>query len=255
MTAATRDAVRKIARDTKKSHGSGGFRIEILSPGTALGHPDSGVGTIGRIDHARVQPGTLIAMHPHRDDEILTYIRSGEVTHKDSVGQMERISATRLMLMNAGSAFQHEELVDPDGDVLTALQIFLRPAAAGLEPQVQFHDFANAISANAWRLLAGPEDADPLTVRSRSWVADGRFDAGRDHALPDMPDRHLTRLLYVFEGEVSVQGVALGTGEAARLTADISHIRAEARSDLVLFTTDEDAPAFDGGMFSGNNRT
>ncbi|MGY9047484.1 MAG: pirin family protein [Rhodobacterales bacterium] len=250
----TQNAVRKIAIGAKKSHGAGGFRIEILFPGSALGHPDSGIGTIGRIDHARVQPGTLVAMHPHRDDEILTYIRSGKVTHKDTIGQTEMISATRMMLMNAGSSFQHEELVDPDGDTLTALQIFLRPSTGGLEPRVQFHDVATAVSKNTWRLLAGPDDADPLTVRSQSWVADGQFDAGRNHALPDMPDRNLTRLLYVFNGKVTVRGLALGTGDAAILSADVMHIKAEDRSDLVLFTTDEDAPAFDGGMFSGNNQ-
>ena len=94
-------------------------------------------------------------MHPHRDDEILTYLRRGRVRHRDSVGHVEEISPTRLMLMNAGHRFEHEEEV-LEGP-LEALQIFLRPRAADLEPLVQFHDFGAALSEGAWRLVAGPE--------------------------------------------------------------------------------------------------
>src|SRR5690554_6725929 len=86
----------KFDRSSKKHHGRGGFQIEILFPGLAAGsREDSGIGTIGRIDHARVQPGTLIPMHPHRDDEILTYLRSGRVRHSDTVGKAEEISPAR----------------------------------------------------------------------------------------------------------------------------------------------------------------
>ncbi len=91
----------KLDRSIKHKHGSGGFGIEILHPGLALNNGDSGIGAIGRIDHARVTPGTVIAMHPHRDDEILTYLRSGRVRHLDTVGHSEDISNMRLMLMNA----------------------------------------------------------------------------------------------------------------------------------------------------------
>ncbi len=63
-----------------------GFGIEILYPG--LIRPaleDSGFSTIGRIDHARIAPGTLIPMHPHKNDEILTYLRSGRTFSTGSV--------------------------------------------------------------------------------------------------------------------------------------------------------------------------
>ena len=247
-----RFAVEAIRRAEKTRHGSGGFRIEILWPGTALGRKDSGIGTIGRIDQARVQPGTLVKMHPYRDDEILTYIRTGQVEHKDTVGDVETITSTRLMLMGAGAEFQHEELVDPQGDTLTALQIFLRPETGGLDPQVRFHDFGAPISENAWRRIAGPDDTDPLEVRSSTWIDDGRFDADRTVQLPFEHGSDLTRLLYVFEGSVTIGGHAFGTGEAALLSPDVALIEVHERSDLVLLTTDEHAPLFDGGMFSGN---
>jgi redox-sensitive bicupin YhaK (pirin superfamily) len=241
----------KIDRSSKRVHRVGGFGIEILFPGMTLNEGDSGVGAIGRIDHARVTPGTVIAMHPHRDDEILTYLRQGVVRHRDTVGHTEEISSTRLMLMNAGHTFQHEETVLPVGGTLEGLQIFLRPREADLEPLVQFHEFDAPVSANAWRLLAGPTDA-PLTVRAEAWVHDARLDAGREMALPPAPQRGVRRLLYVFTGQVSAAGVRLTEGESLLLDDGDYRAAAEQDSDLVLFTTDPNADVFRGGMFSGN---
>lgn len=53
---------------------------------------DTGFATIGRIDHAHILPGTLIPMHPHIDEEILTYLRSGKINLLDSEGITETIS-------------------------------------------------------------------------------------------------------------------------------------------------------------------
>src|SRR5947209_6948675 len=82
----------KLDRTMKQGHRSGGFGIEILFPGRTLEEGDSGIGAIGRIDHAHVTPGTVIRMHPHKDDEILTYLRRGTVMHSDTVGHQEPIS-------------------------------------------------------------------------------------------------------------------------------------------------------------------
>jgi redox-sensitive bicupin YhaK (pirin superfamily) len=241
----------KLDRSSKRVHRVGGFGIEILFPGMTLNEGDSGIGAIGRIDHARVTPGTVIAMHPHRDDEILTYLRQGTVQHRDTIGHTEEISNTRLMLMNAGYTFQHEEMVLPVGGTLEGLQIFLRPRTADLEPLVQFHELDASVSANAWRLLAGPSDA-PLTVRADAWVHDARLHAGREMDLPPTPRRAVRRLLYVFTGHVSAAGVTLTEGESILLDDGDYRAVAEQHSDLVLFTTDPNAEVFRGGMFSGN---
>jgi redox-sensitive bicupin YhaK (pirin superfamily) len=142
----------KIDNTIKYGKQHGGFGIQILYPG--LVRPqlnDSGFSTIGRIDHARINPGTLIPMHPHKDDEILTYLRSGHVKHLDSEGRTGTISGRNLMVMNAGSSFYHEERVLAEGGVLEGLQIFIRPEAAGLSPQVQFHELSEIYSDNTWR--------------------------------------------------------------------------------------------------------
>lgn len=102
--------IKKIENNQKTNFESGGFRIQILFPGKELESNDTGIGTIGRIDHASVSPGTVVSMHPHEDDEILTYVRNGKLKHKDSEGIIEEVSKDRLMMMNAGKLFYHEEL-------------------------------------------------------------------------------------------------------------------------------------------------
>src|SRR4028118_1040207 len=148
--------LKKIGNSEKVTKQHGGFGIEILSPGTVTPNAkDTGIGTIGRIDQARVMPGTLVVMHPHRDDEILTYLRSGRVKHLDSEGLTETISSNKLMMMNTGKKFYHEELVLEAGEVLEGLQIFIRPEQSALQPRVQFYDLPEKFSVNQWRKLAG----------------------------------------------------------------------------------------------------
>ena len=191
----------KILNNQKIAHKRGGFGIEILFPGQAMDTSDTGIATIGRIDHAHILPGTFIPMHPHRDDEILTYTRSGTVQHKDSEGITEIISSKKLMLMNAGSTIYHEELVLEESGDLEGLQIFLRPQKNGLPPRVQFHEFAEAHSLDQWRAVAGKEADQPLQIRSSTWVYDMRLRQGMRQSLPELSIEQASCLLYVFAGE------------------------------------------------------
>jgi len=240
----------KIGNGSRRGDWNRGFAVEILYPGQALKAGDSGIGAIGRIDRARVAAGHVVAMHPHRDDEILTYVRAGSMLHRDSVQNEEKVTETRLMMMNAGHTFQHEEeILGPDAT--EALQIFLRPRATELEPKVQFHDFGEAFSRDVWRLLAAPEGA-PLEVRAQAWVQDVRLSAGASLPLPALQAAGAVRLLYVFAGEARIGALTLHAGESAYLEEAGGTVEAVSEADVVLFTTDPAAATFKCGMFSGN---
>ncbi|MGY2134265.1 pirin family protein [Hymenobacter sp. HD11105] len=243
----------KLSTAEKISQQHGGFGIDILLPGQTLGDADSGLGTLGRIDHAHVRPGTLVPMHPHRDDEILTYLRRGRVQHRDSEGNFEPISAKRFMLMNAGSTFLHEEQVLAEGGELEGMQIFLRPEKSGLPPQVQFYAPGATFSLNQWRALAGPAASFPLHIRSQTWVSDARLAGGASLALPAPPVAGAISLLYVFEGEVKVNDhLHLTKGESLLLQNEAAQLVAGPPSDLVLLVTDPTSVYYDQGMYSGN---
>jgi hypothetical protein len=242
----------KINNAVKFGKKQGGFGIEILYPGTIVPDADdTGIATIGRIDQAIVTPGTLIPMHPHWDDEILTYLRKGKVKHLDSEGTTDEISNTTLM--NAGARFYHEERVLEEGGVLEGLQIFIRPETEGLKPRVQFHDLAEAFSMNQWRKLAGKGDEYPLEIRSNTWIQDIQLTEGITQYLLQLPIQNSTILFYVFEGEVEVNNnIVLKTGESILIERESPAFHALQKSDVVLFITDKNAPYFAGGMYSGN---
>lgn len=242
--------------DSAKRYGKeqGGFGIQVLYPGIVRpGDKDTGFATLGRIDHARILPGTLIPMHPHQDDEILTYLRSGKVKHLDSEGHTGIISNQKLMMMNAGAKFYHEELTLEEGGILEGLQIFIRPEAGGLKPQVQFHELPEVYSSNHWRKLAGKGSDYPLQIRSCTWLMDLRLEENREITLPELPDQHTACLFYVFKGSVQLNGsLTVNAGDSVLLENENPVFRALETSDIVLFLTKTDSIHFDDGMYSGN---
>lgn len=244
----------KIDKAIKYGKQYGGFGIQILYPG--LIRPqlnDSGFSTIGRIDHAHLKPGTLIPMHLHKDDEILTYLRSGYVKHQDSEGYTDIISNQRLMMMNAGASYSHEERVLAEGGVLEGLQIFIRPETADLPPMVQFAQLPDTYSDNRWRKIAGNGIDYPLQLRSNTWLMDLRLKKGEEIALPEAPSENCTFLFYVFDGKINVnETMTLVAGESALIEAERPVFYAVQTSDIVLFITQTNADRFDGGMYSGN---
>ena len=244
----------KIDNTIKYGKQHGGFGIQILYPGLIQpGLQDTGFSTIGRIDHARINPGTLIPMHPHKDDEILTYLRSGKVKHLDSETYTDVISNQRLMMMNAGANFYHQERVLEEGGVLEGLQIFIRPETPGLLPKVQFYQLPETYSNNVWRKIAGKGDDYPLQIRSNTWLMDLRLEKDAEIILPEAPSENCAFLFYVFEGKINVnETMVLDTGESALIEMESSIFRAVKTSDIVLFITQTNADHFDGGMYSGN---
>lgn len=246
--------ITKIENAIKYGKKHGGFGIQILYPG--LIRPelnDSGFATIGRIDHARITPGTLIPMHPHRDDEILTYLRNGKVKHLDSEGFTDVISSKRLMLMNAGAKYEHEERVLAEGGILEGLQIFIRPETAGLPPQVQFYQMPETHSKNLWRKIAGKGEDYPLQIRSNTWLMDVRLETGQAITLPEAPAENCSFLFYVFDGRIKInETIALASGESAWVEMESPTFLATQTTDIVLFITQTTAGHFDGGMYSGN---
>lgn len=246
----------KLNNAIKYGKQHGGFGIEILYPGVIL--PDSGdtgIAGIGRIDQAKVTPGTLIPMHPHIDDEILTYLRAGKVKHLDSEGTTAKISNTKLMMMNAGASFYHEELVLLDDGTLEGLQIFIRPEKGGLKPQVQFYDLPEPFSINQWRKLAGKGKDYPLAIRSNTWILDIQMNEGNAQTLPQSPLENPLCLFYVFKGKIKVNDdTLLQTGESLLIENESPTFEALETSDVVLFVTDPNAAFYEGGMYSGNQK-
>lgn len=238
-----------IKASKKRSYGNETFHIEILYPGKALDLNDTGFYTIGRIDHANFNPPGIVHMHPHRDDEILSYMRSGVVMHKDSTGYKKLLDASNMMMMNAGSGLQHEEIAQEN---LEMLQIFMRPSENGLEPKVQFHQFESIYAKNEWRLVAGNDETAPLQLRTDTNIFDTRLNKGKSLQVPGRSSGPIINFLYCFNGSVTVGDNNMDKGDSLVYSEEDIAITAEEESDLVLFQIVEQAQYSDTGMFSGN---
>src|ERR1700730_10514291 len=89
------------------------------------------------INEDRVSPGRGFGSHPHEDMEILTYVLSGALAHKDSMGNVETLHANELQRISAGSGIVHSEYNASASEPVHFLQIWIEPDESGLKPSYQ----------------------------------------------------------------------------------------------------------------------
>lgn len=231
----------------------GNDHISILYPGMELTDNDTGYYTIGRIDQAHIKGATTIKMHPHVNDDILSYFRIGKVKHTDSEGFSEYITPNRLMLMKAGNLFYHEETMLEE---LEGLQIFIRPGKKDAKPEVIFEELDTVNSINHWRLIASPDfNKTKLQLSSATWIYDIQITSERIFMLPEELSSEFAYLLYVFQGNAIVNNeINLDKGECLFIKDENIKFSTLDNAELVLFVTDTLSSYYDGGMFSGNKR-
>ncbi len=225
--------------------------ISALYPNATRQTGDTGLGSIGRIDHAYLNHDSIVPMHPHVNDEILSYFRSGKAIHSDSEGIQDTAHATRLMLMKAGKLYYHEEKIMGSHEPFEGLQIFIRPEYKDGTPSVTFMDLDDVYSENQWRLLASPTTKTALQFSSQTWVFDTKLTAGNRLGLPELK-AGLSYLLYVFQGQVIVNNQVLSKKDSLIIHDEMIDISTHHQAELVLFATDEQSLIYKGGMYSGN---
>lgn len=227
--------------------GRGPFRIRRIRPGLILGN-DPALGPLSVVDFATLDTGTFVAMHEHRNDEILSYLWRGNMVHEDSHGLRVELGPQRLMMMNAGRSFYHEESVPKDP--VRMLQIFIRPTAADLEPRVTFSERASKAD-NTWNLVGGPEGEQvPLSIRNQVYVYDAHLNPGS--TLEPLVKPGFQQWIVVMDGVLQVAGGAIATGDSLAITeGNLPAISSREGADVVLFLSKLDAPASRAGTISG----
>ena len=227
---------------TDVSQDQGTFRIHFNFPGRAVpGHDDHGYGPLATVVESFMDPETLIRMHQHRDEEIVSWVPDGVMRHDDREGNELVTDPEHLLVMNAGSGFWHAEETLADDPPLRMLQIFVRPHTLGLDPGIQHEPIPDPV-ANEWRRLFGPDGTDaPVYVRNAVDFHDCRLDAGATTTLPSRSG--WDTYCYVFEGAVEIGGKSVGYTESALVTGDGDvPVTATEDSIVVAFVLDPDAP-------------
>lgn len=186
-------------------------------------------------------------MHEHVNDEIISYVRKGTMYHKDSAGYEVPISSGNLMMMNAGASFWHEEKVKQEQ--VEMLQIFIRPEATDLEPNIQFAK-KHASNRN-WNLLVGPSQCNaPVYVRQDVYMYDAHPEAGDRLEIPVQEGYH--QYLYVMHGEIAIGTTTVSKFEAVTDTEHpLPPINVQKQTTLVLFLVNVKAKMSMTGTISG----
>ncbi|UNK50993.1 pirin family protein [Lysobacter sp. S4-A87] len=196
-----------------------------------------GFGPLRVINEDRVDAGAGFPPHRHANMEILSYVISGELAHKDSSGGGGVIGAGELQWMSAGHGVEHSEYNGSATAPVHFLQIWIQPSRLNHEPAYAQRPPISA-DARGWTLLASPDGRDgSLAVRQDAIVRDVRLDRGEtaEHLLE--PSR--LYWLQVVHGTISANGRALQAGDALGFQDESGPLRlegtGEGRADVLLF--------------------
>jgi hypothetical protein len=165
-----------------------------------------------------VMPGMGFGTHPHRDMEIITYMLSGALEHKDSMGNGRVIRPGEAQYMAAGSGVQHSEFNPSKDEAAHLLQIWIQPDRKGVAPRYAEKSLAGA-PAGALRLVTsktGRDGSMAIHQDADLWLA--KFKAG-DHAAHQLAKGRYA-WVHVAEGEVSLNGAMLHGGDAAAVSEE-----------------------------------
>lgn len=179
-----------------------------------------------------IAPGTGFDPHPHREMEIVTYIREGAITHQDSLGNEGRTEAGQVQVMHAGRGIVHAEY-NREAVPTRLFQIWIRPDRAGVAPGWATRSFPGS----GLRVLAGGRagdaEAGALPLFADAAVLAGRLDAGAEARLALAPGR--AAYLVALGGGISVNGVAAAPRDGVAVSGEAELVlRAEEGAEVVV---------------------
>lgn len=186
------------------------------------------------INEDRIAPSMGFGTHSHRDMEILSYVLSGKLAHKDSLGSGGILKHGEVQFMSAGTGIRHSE-ANPSADVTThMLQIWLLPNKAGLDPKYEQKTFPITIEPNRLHLIASRDGREnSFLIRSDAEMYAGRLAAGTK-LQQELAGKH--GWLQMASGGLEVNGHTLHAGDGAAISeeAELS-IAAKSDSEILLF--------------------
>ncbi|MGY1519267.1 pirin family protein [Luteimonas sp. A482] len=197
-----------------------------------------GFGPLRVINEDRVAPGGGFPPHRHADMEILSYVVSGALAHRDSSGGTGVLRPGELQWMSAGSGIEHSEYNGSDSEPVHFLQIWIMPGAAGLEPDYAQRRFEPALRKGRWATLASPDGIDgSLAIRQQASLRGTRL--ARGITVEQALDPARRYWLHVVEGSVDADGQPLSAGDAIGISGEAGLLRlsgaGDGIADLLLF--------------------
>ncbi len=175
-----------------------------------------GFGNLRVINEDRIAPGTGFGTHGHKDMEIISYVLTGELAHKDTLGNIKGIPPGDVQRMSAGRGVQHSEFNHAKDQTTHFLQIWIEPNVTGIAPSYEQKTFAEGAKRGSLRLVASPDGAEgSVTIHADASLYAGLFDGAEAATLTLDPARK--SYVHLVRGEIEVNGQKLAAGDAAMI--------------------------------------
>jgi redox-sensitive bicupin YhaK (pirin superfamily) len=193
-----------------------------------------GFRTLRVINDDLVMPGMGFGTHPHRDMEIITYVLSGALQHKDSMGNGRIIRPGEVQYMAAGTGIQHSEFNPSKDEAVHFLQIWILPERKGLEPRYAEKSLVDAPKGRFNLVLSKAGREGSLAINQDSALYVAQLQPGDEASQMLRPARHAW--VHVAEGEVKLDGDTLKSGDAVALSDEAKvQLVASKPSQVLLF--------------------
>lgn len=192
-----------------------------------------GFGNLRVINEDRIAPGTGFGTHGHRDMEIISYVLSGELAHKDSMGNVVGIPPGEVQRMSAGTGVMHSEFNHAQGQTTHFLQIWILPDRQGVAPGYEQKAFPEAEKRGRLRLVASPDGGQgSVSIHADAYMYAGLFDAGETQEMALDPQRKY--YVHLVRGSLQVNGQQLAAGDAALVAQESRLALAQGEAAEVL---------------------
>lgn len=193
-----------------------------------------GVSRLRVINDDTVAPGAGFGTHGHTDMEIISYVLSGALQHKDSMGNGSVIRPGDVQRMSAGNGVRHSEFNASNEEAVNFLQIWIVPNVSGIKPSYEQKNFTAELSGQL-RLVASPDGHNgSLLIHQDAFVYAGRLQ--NDDRLKHQLDIGRTAYLHVTKGQLELNGLCLQGGDGATINNEkIITLNGKDNTDVLLF--------------------
>ena len=193
-----------------------------------------GFGVLRVINEDRVQPGQGFGTHGHRDMEIVSYVLEGAIGHEDSMGNGSTIRPGDVQRLSAGTGMMHSEFNYEKEGVTHFLQIWIEPDVRGIAPSYEQKHFSNADKRGRLRVVASRDGRDgSVSSHQDALMLAGLFDGDEEARYTLGAGRK--GYVHVARGSVTVNGHALGAGDALKTDGGALAIEGGRNAEVLVF--------------------
>jgi redox-sensitive bicupin YhaK (pirin superfamily) len=205
-----------------------------FSFGDYLDPANRGFSVLRVINEDKIKGQTGFPTHGHQDMEIISFVFSGVLSHKDSMGTSSKIFPGEVQRMSAGTGVEHSEF-NHEPETCHLLQIWLFPKERGIAPSYEQKSFKDQLESQALTLVVSPNGSQgSVSIHQDAKIYQGRYKAGATGLLPVQPERaYWTQVIH---GSADLGGQKVKAGDGLAMTGESSlRILAETDCEFLFF--------------------